>query len=83
MMLICSKEVSHPQGEGKLQQVVCNVQFNILIPLDLDQNPFFIFHSIGTHSHAPPPPTKTPETLAGEIVDLIRRSNDPSLTVGL
>ena len=76
------KDVDHPQGHGKLSRVYCNVEFNILIPVDLVQNPFYLFTSHGTHHHPPPPPTKLPAVLTQEIVDLIWRTKDPNITVG-
>ncbi|KAF1970941.1 hypothetical protein BU23DRAFT_570211 [Bimuria novae-zelandiae CBS 107.79] len=74
-------DVDHPQGKGKLVRVLCGVTFNIIIPFDLQECPYYLFTSHGIHSHPPPPPTKTPEALTQEIVALIRRANDPSLTV--
>lgn len=43
--------------------------------------PYFIFTSIGVHSHPPSPPTTPPAQVAQDIVDLIRRLRDPGLTV--
>jgi hypothetical protein len=81
-LLTRCKDVDHPQGHGKLSRAYCNVEFSILIPVDLVKNPFYLFTSHRTHHHPPPPPNKLPEVLTQEIVDLIRRTNDPNITVG-
>jgi hypothetical protein len=81
-LLMYSQDVNHPQGHGKLILVGCAVRFGVIIPQDLVADPFFIFHSMGVHTHAPPPPTKASEAITDEIYHLIRRLNDPNLTVG-
>lgn len=59
----------------------CQVSFRILIPLDLDKCPYVIFLSTGTHSHPPPPPSKSPEIILDEILDMIKRMQNPELTL--
>lgn len=61
----------------------CQVSFRILIPLDLDQCPYAIFLSTGTHCHPPPPPSKAPEVIIDEILDLIKRMQNPELTLSI
>lgn len=82
MLLTRSQDVDHPQGKGKLIRVLCEVEFHILIPINLEDHPYYLFTSVGVHNHAPPPPSKVPEVLSQEIVDLIRRSQDPNITAG-
>ncbi|KAF1978953.1 hypothetical protein BU23DRAFT_191377 [Bimuria novae-zelandiae CBS 107.79] len=74
-------DVNHPQGKGKLLKVGCGVQYDIIIPIYVSQSLHYIFTSHGIHTHPPPPPTRTPEALTQDIVSLIRRVNDPSMTV--
>ncbi|EYE94136.1 uncharacterized protein EURHEDRAFT_458234, partial [Aspergillus ruber CBS 135680] len=57
------------------------VSFRVLIPLDLDECPYAIFLSTGTHSHPPPPPTKPPQIILDEILDLMKRMRNPDLTL--
>ena len=59
----------------------CKVSFRILIPLDLDECPYAIFLSTGTHSHPPPPPSKPPQIILDEILDLMKRMRNPDLTL--
>jgi hypothetical protein len=75
--------VDHPQGQGRVEHLDCNVKFIHLLPDDLERNPFCIWISIGEHSHLPPPPTKTPQIILDEISDIIKRINDPNLTTGM
>ncbi len=81
-MLTRSQDVDHPQGNGRLVQRQCGVAFDIIIPCDLQDTPYYLFTSHGVHIHPPPPPHKTPEAVTKEIVALIQRMNDPSLTTG-
>lgn len=73
--------MDHPQGKGRLVQHKCQVEVNILIPVDFQATPYFLFCSHGVHEHPPPPPTRTPESIQAELVQLIRKINDPGLTV--
>ncbi|KAF2463371.1 uncharacterized protein BDR25DRAFT_245849, partial [Lindgomyces ingoldianus] len=57
------------------------VKFDIIIPVYVNQCPYYTFTSHGVHMHPPPPPTRTPEALTQEIISLVRRVNDPSMTV--
>src|SRR5690242_1657098 len=61
----------------------CKVQFNIIIPVYVNECPYYTFTSEGVHTHPPPPLSRTPEALSKEIVSLIHRINDPSMTVGM
>jgi hypothetical protein len=75
--------VDHEQGQGQMKVIPCDVQFNQFIPIDLGSTPYIIWVSHGKHSHPPPPPTKTPEQYLNEILGIIRRINDPSLTLSM
>jgi hypothetical protein len=57
----------------------CDVDFNILIPQDIERNPYILFTSHGTHTHPPPPPSKTPPQIWAEIQQLVQRLQDPDL----
>jgi hypothetical protein len=81
MLLTKSVDVDHPQGKGQLVQHKCKVVFNIIIPLDLEKTPYFLFCSHGVHEHPPPPPTRTSESIEAELVEVVRRIRDPNLTV--
>lgn len=61
----------------------CNVVFHVLVPDDLTATPYILFTSHGTHSHPPPPPNKPPQEMVEEILDLIRRLQEPGLTLGM
>lgn len=82
LVLTRSQDVDHPQGKGKMLRLPCQVEFNIIIPTNLELYPFYLFTSHGVHSHPPPPPTKHPKVLAQELLYLIAQANDPSMTVG-
>lgn len=63
-----------------MKRTLCDVAFNALIPVDLNQCPYILFVSHGVHKHPPPPPTKAPERILQAITQIIRRLRDPSLT---
>jgi len=81
ILLTYSGDVDHPQGKGRLITTKCHVEINILIPKNLEATPYFLFCSHGVHIHPPPPPTRTPESIILELTQLVRKSNDPGLTV--
>jgi hypothetical protein len=71
----------HPQGQGQIQQRPCKVVFNIFRPINLQETPYIIWVSSGLHSHPPPPPSRTPDQYLKEILQVIQRIQDPSLTL--
>ena len=71
----------HPQGQGKLTQQQCGMQFRLWIPIDLVECPYALFYSRGCHSHPPPPPNRAPYLIMGEILNLICRNQTPDLTL--
>jgi hypothetical protein len=81
-LLTCCVDVDHPQGPGQLVRQGCRVTFEIIIPCNLAETPYYLFSSHGVHTHPPPPPHKTPQELKEEITGLIQRMKDPSLTTG-
>lgn len=83
VLLTCLKDIDHAQGPGQLVHQPCEVTFDIIIPQNLEETPYYLFHSQGVHTHAPPPPHKTPEQLTKEIINLIHQINDPGLTTGI
>jgi hypothetical protein len=74
--------VDHPQGQGHILTQPCQVTFTVFVPKNLDETPNIVWVSHGCHSHPPPPPTKSPQQYLDEILGIIRRINDPSLTTG-
>jgi len=82
MLLTRSEEIDHPQGKEQLMHQDCGVTFDIIIPNNLVATPYYLFTSLGEHIHPPPPPHKTPTELKDEIVRLVKRMQDPSLTTG-
>ncbi|KAF1811308.1 hypothetical protein P152DRAFT_68557 [Eremomyces bilateralis CBS 781.70] len=73
--------VDHTQGQGKLVSLPCQVLFTVFQPLDMDRTPYLVWVSSGTHSHPPPPPTRTPQQYLEQILQVIQRINNPSLTL--
>jgi hypothetical protein len=74
--------VDHPQGQGDIVILPCNVEFIAYLSIERNETPYFIWVSRGTHQHPPPPPTKTPEQYCNEIIKLVERINDPTITTG-
>jgi hypothetical protein len=72
--------VDHPQDEGVLEKKGCKVRFIIFKPLDLEAYPYILWISKGTHLHPPPPSTKIPAQFCKEILSVLSRINDPTLT---
>jgi hypothetical protein len=68
---------------GSLIILGCKVSFDVLIPVDLQECPFILFLSRGTHTHPPPPPNKLPQEILGEILDMIKRRQSPDLSTGM
>ncbi|KAJ5885894.1 uncharacterized protein N7473_008568 [Penicillium subrubescens] len=73
----------HPQGEAQLVRTECEVRFKIFQPINLLENPFVIFLSSGIHCHIPPPPSRPPRSILGEVLELIKRMQSPDLTTSL
>ncbi len=65
-----------------MQKILCEVKFTIMIPEDLNDCSYILFCSHGTHTHPPPPPSKAPQAIMMEIVDIIQQMKDADLTVG-
>lgn len=82
IVLIIIPGVDHPQGQGQIWIQSCEVIFNVFVPKDMDITPYIIWISHGRHSHPPPPPTRSPQQYVTEILSILRRINDPSLTTG-
>jgi hypothetical protein len=59
----------------------CGVEFNFLVPIDLDTTPYVIISSHGRHSHPPPPPRKTPQELMEGVLEVIKRLQSPTLNL--
>lgn len=79
----CLLDRDHPQGPGKLEKALCDVQFNAFIPVDTNLCPYLVFISHGVHQHPPPPPTKAPEQILQGVKRIIAEMRDPSLTTGM
>jgi hypothetical protein len=74
--------VDHHQGQGKLAAWECDVQFVFFEPEDLQETPYLLWVSYGSHTHLPPPPVKTPKDIFDDVVAIVRRISDPALTTG-
>ncbi|KAF2714917.1 hypothetical protein K504DRAFT_486708 [Pleomassaria siparia CBS 279.74] len=72
--------VNHLQGPGQLVHQACEAEFDILIPCNLEETPYYLFTSHGVHTHPPLSPHNTPAELREEVIKLIYRMHDPSLT---
>lgn len=75
--------MSHLQGQGNLIHKSCSVVFTVLIPEAYESGQYILFTSHGEHSHPPPPPKRTPADIAEEISQVVRRLNDPDLTLSM
>jgi hypothetical protein len=73
--------IDHIQGQGKMMGIPCDVEFHIMIPEDSDANPYILFTSHGTHEHPIPPPNKPPQHIIEDVLQLIRRMQNPELTL--
>jgi hypothetical protein len=71
--------IDHPQGQGKLEKMSCQVIFNIFRPVDLQSTPFIIWVSTGRHTHPPPPPSRSPRQYLNEILKVIQQMRDQDL----
>lgn len=65
-----------------MESIKCKVLFTVYKPKDLENMPYLIWVSHGVHTHIVPPPTKTPDKYLDEILGVVRRINDPSLSSG-
>jgi hypothetical protein len=63
-----------------MEGISCEVKWNFYIPIDFTI-PFILFTSHGIHSHPPPPPKKTPQDIVQGILDVLKRINDPNITL--
>src|SRR6267378_3549402 len=70
------------QRYRKIEKISCNVRFLYVIPKDTQKYPYVLWISYGIHSHPPPPYNRTPTQVQDEIMELIRRSDSMTLTVG-
>jgi hypothetical protein len=75
--------VTHPQGPGEWVNRPCEVKFRIFVPNDLSITPYIFFYSIGSHTHPPPPPNRTPQRYLDDIKRLILLAGAEELTFGM
>lgn len=80
---IVSLGQNHLQGEGKIIIQPCNVRFYIVVPLEPYTTPYTIVASFGTHSHPPPPITKTPHYLMAQLQKVISKKDTLNLTTSI
>ncbi|KAF2180651.1 hypothetical protein K469DRAFT_753326 [Zopfia rhizophila CBS 207.26] len=81
--------VDHLQGEGALKSFSehfptlgpCPNRFQVFIPVNLCDFPYYlvVFHNI--HNHPPPPPVKTPQQYIDGIISIINNIRNPNLTL--
>lgn len=72
--------VPHSNGPQKLKSISCPVQFNVLVPIDLEKTPFILVSSHGIHSHNAPPPNNTPQMIMDQFLAVVRRQVKAGLT---
>lgn len=72
--------VDHPQGQGSLFKIPCEVTFQVIIPIDIVAIPFFAIISFGIHTHIPPPPSTLSNSDIEEVVKVLRPMLTPQLT---
>jgi len=80
---LISIDYDHVQGPGKIITMPCSVKWALYLPFDLKRVPYFLLTSHGVHLHPPPPPRKTPEMIIKGILDVLKRINNPDITIGL
>jgi hypothetical protein len=73
--------ITHPCGPGKLKHLSCSVEFNAFVPHDIKSMPYFVWFSKGSHSHPPPPPTRPPPEIMKGVIEVIKQSNNPHMTL--
>lgn len=81
LFLICLG-TDHPQGQGQLNAIPCDVTFYVFLPVNRQICPYAVFVSYGVHSHCPPPPNRAPQEHLDDVLDIIRRMEDPRMTLG-
>jgi hypothetical protein len=70
----------HPTGPGRLQHATCKSRFDLFIPLNWNRFPFIMLVTRGRHDHPPPPPSRLPQSIADDIIQLLRKEDCLSLT---
>jgi hypothetical protein len=70
----------HADGIGQLTYTSCTVKFDLYIPCSWDRFPFYFLVCRGSHSHAPPLPTKLPYQIGKEIAEAINTQEVLGLT---
>ncbi|KAM0793811.1 hypothetical protein BDR22DRAFT_827483, partial [Usnea florida] len=68
---------------GSIRSIIdrpCTVKFYTYIPNDLDQTPWMILSSHGTHLHPPPPPSKTSHQIIQDLTAVVQRHETINLT---
>jgi hypothetical protein len=73
---------THLGSSRTLVKQACDVRFQLVIPSDLQKNPYILLSSWGIHTHAPPPPTKTPQSIRATLEALARKTDQSGLSVG-
>lgn len=58
----------------------CEVTFNALVPMDLEQCPYVVFASHGVHRHPPPLHSKTPKRIPKGSYDVGVQKRDRDMT---
>lgn len=60
----------------------CSAVFSYFIPYNLQEHPYILFTTCGTHSHPPPPPTRTPLDIINELNVVLDQAKRPGITAG-
>ncbi|KAJ5684482.1 uncharacterized protein N7477_000827 [Penicillium maclennaniae] len=69
-------------GPDMIEVQGCEVKTMVIKPKNLTALPLIVYASWGTHSHPPPPMTKTPHHIVSSVQDLIRKVDQRQITHG-
>ncbi|KAF1966892.1 hypothetical protein BU23DRAFT_573706 [Bimuria novae-zelandiae CBS 107.79] len=73
--------IEHPTGQGSMKQhKTCSVTFDVVIPANLEHNPYAVLIMFGTHNHIPPPPHVTRMQQLQDIKNVLHPILTPQLT---
>lgn len=82
LVLISILGFPHHEGPQPLQpSKECEVEFDILIPKNINECPYYFVTSVGVHSHHPAPPTKAPKEIMDQVRDIIVNLRNPDLNL--
>ncbi|KAJ5128046.1 hypothetical protein N7448_008825 [Penicillium atrosanguineum] len=69
-------------GSGMIETQGCEVRTMVITPKNLTALPLIVYASWGSHTHPPPPMTKTPKNIVSSVQELIRKVDQRQITHG-